>query len=97
MKPKSSPSRSKRRRSNHNNSEQREDRIYFKGVIIEALPGVKFKVRVERDKGLDPLIIDCQTKTLFKVRRIKILKGDSVTVEVDPMEDLTKGVIISRD
>jgi translation initiation factor IF-1 len=96
VKAKPTKKRSSRRRSN-TGSEQKDDKIYFKGVIIEALPGVKFKVKVERDKGLDPLIIDCQTKTLFKVRRIKILKGDSVTVEVDPMEDLTKGVIISRD
>lgn len=96
MKAKPTKKRSSRRRSS-SNTEQKDDKIYFKGVIIEALPGVKFKVKVERDKGLEPLILDCQTKTLFKVRRIKILKGDSVTVEVDPMEDLTKGVIISRD
>jgi len=70
------------------------NKIYLQGQIIESLPGTRFKVRVKRSANLEDLIIDCQVKTLFKVRRITMIKGDSVTVELDPSEDLTKGTIV---
>ncbi|MEM1312615.1 MAG: hypothetical protein AAGF07_04085 [Patescibacteria group bacterium] len=91
-----------RRRQRQRQNERREDRIYLDGKVVETLPGTKFRVKVDRTKGLDPLIVDCQVKTLFKVKNIKIIKGDFVTVEVDPELDLdpennlAKGVIIQR-
>ncbi len=90
----------KKRRNNI--SKRKEDKIYFDGKVIETLPGTRFKVRVDRNKGLEPLVIDSQIKTMFKVRNIKIIKGDFVTIEVDPETDIdaekgiTRGVIIQR-
>ncbi len=73
----------------------KEDKIYLEGVVIETLPGVRFKVRIDRPNNLDPLVIECNTKTLFKVKNIKIIKGDAVVVELDPT-DLTQGIIVER-
>lgn len=70
------------------------DMIYFDGRIIEALPGARFKVRVERDNGLEPLVIDSDLRTIYKLRHMHLIKGDFVTVEVNPSLDLTKGTIV---
>jgi translation initiation factor IF-1 len=76
--------------------------IYFDGIITEALPGVKFKAKVERSKGLEPMILECQVKAIFKKRRIKIIKGDKVVIEVNPAIDIdpetgqAKGTIVER-
>ena len=91
-----------RRRRGAKLGERREDRIYLDGRVVETLPGTRFKVRIDRSKGLEPLIVDCQVKTMFKVKNIKIIKGDLVSVEIDPELDLdpenntAKGVIIQR-
>lgn len=69
--------------------------IYFEGVVTDTLPGVRFVVKVERSNNLEPLLIECNTKTLFKLKKIKIIKGDTVVVELDP-KDLTQGTIIER-
>jgi translation initiation factor IF-1 len=74
--------------------EKKSDKIYFDGVVYETLPGVRFKVKIER-KNLEPLILECNTKAILKVKRVKIVKGDLVTIELDPI-DLSKGLIVSR-
>lgn len=74
--------------------EFKPDKIYLEGVISDPLPGTRFKVRVERAEGLEPLIVDCSVKTIFKLKKIRMIKGDKVTVEIDPNEDLTKGIIV---
>lgn len=84
-----------RRRARRAKTDFKEDMIYLEGVVTEALPGVRFNVKVERSNGLEPLLIECNTKTLFKVKKIKIIKGDTVIVELDPT-DLTKGTIVER-
>jgi translation initiation factor IF-1 len=71
------------------------DKIYFDGVVTETLPGVRFKVKIERSKGLEPLILECQTRAILKVKKVKILKGDMVAIELDP-QDLAKGLIVAR-
>jgi len=68
--------------------------IYFEGIVVETLPGVRFTVRINRPNGLEPLEIPCITKTSLK-SRVKIIKGDSVVVELDP-NDLTQGTIVER-
>lgn len=73
----------------------KEDKIYLEGVVTETLPGVRFNVKVERANNLEPLFMECSTKTLFKLKNIKIIKGDSVVVELDP-KDLSQGTIIER-
>jgi translation initiation factor IF-1 len=75
--------------------DKKEDKVYFEGVVVETLPSVRFKVKIDR-KNLDPLILECQTKSILKVKKVKIIKGDFVTVEVD-LEDLSKGLIVKRN
>jgi translation initiation factor IF-1 len=72
----------------------RPDMIYLEGRIIEALPGARFKVRVDRENGLEPLIIDADLRTIYKLRHMHLIKGDFVQVEINPAQDLTKGVIV---
>jgi translation initiation factor IF-1 len=91
----SSSQSSQLKRQNKIAFERKPDKIYLDGVVTETLPGVKFKVKIERSKGLEPLILECQTRTILKVKKIKILKGDNVSVELDP-SDLSKGLIVSR-
>lgn len=86
--------RSKKRKNN--SYEKKGDKIYFTGVVSDTLPGVKFMVKIQRGETMEPLLIECMTRTILKVKRVKILKGDSVTVEIDP-SDLTKGVIVERN
>jgi translation initiation factor IF-1 len=79
--------------------------MYFENCkIIEMLAGTRFRVKVDRsDKGKPDLIIECDLKTVFKLKRIKLIKGDRVTVEVDPTQDFSatilKGtiVLVQRD
>jgi translation initiation factor IF-1 len=82
----------KRRKSLY---KKKSDKIYLEGVVVDTLPGVKFVVKIERSNGLEPLKLTCQTLSMLKVKRVKIIKGDSVEVEIDP-SDLTKGLIVSR-
>jgi translation initiation factor IF-1 len=86
-------SRRRRTRKEHNRD---ENKTYLTGVVIEALPGTRFKVRIERSKGLEPLVVECNLKTMFKARNIKIIKGDNVDIEIDPMDPSLKGLIINR-
>ncbi len=86
-------SRRKRTRKEHSRD---ENKTYLLGVVAEALPGTRFKVKVERSKGLEPLIVECILKTMFKARNIKIIKGDTVDIEIDPMDPSLKGKIINR-
>lgn len=78
------------------------DKVYLTGVVTELLPGTQFKVKVETAEGKEPLIVNCQVKTFFKLKHIKIIKGDSVEVEIDPLTDIdtennkAKGIIIKR-
>lgn len=70
------------------------DMLYLEGRIFESLPGTRFKVRVERGNNLDDLYIDADLKTVYKLRRMRLIKGDYVTVEIDPSQDLSKGTIV---
>jgi translation initiation factor IF-1 len=72
-----------------------DEKIYFEGVVVDTLPGVRFKVKIDR-KTLEPLMLECMLKSLLKVKKVKIIRGDFVTIEIDPT-DLSKGVIVSRN
>ena len=67
-----------------------EDKIVVEGVVIEALPGTQFKVRL--DNGHEVLAY-----LSGKMRKyyIRILLGDRVRVEMSPY-DLTRGRIVYR-
>lgn len=68
----------------------KEDSIEIRGKIIEVLPNGMF--RAELETGQKILV---HLSGRLRVRHIKIVKGDSVTVEMSPY-DLTKGRIINR-
>ncbi len=67
-----------------------EDKIQVEGLVIEALPGTQFKVRL--DNGHEVLAY-----LSGKMRKyyIRILLGDRVRVEMSPY-DLNRGRIVYR-
>ena len=67
-----------------------EDKIKVDGVVVEALPGTQFRVRL--DNGHEVLAY-----LSGKMRKyyIRILLGDRVSVEMSPY-DLTRGRITFR-
>jgi translation initiation factor IF-1 len=68
----------------------KEDLIEFTGIVIELLPNAMFRVRLENDH-----IILAHTSGKMRKNRIRVLAGDTVTVEMTPY-DLTKGRITFR-
>jgi translation initiation factor IF-1 len=68
----------------------KEEKIEVEGEVVEALPSIMFRVRLE--SGQDVL-----AKISGKMRKnyIRILPGDRVRVELSPY-DLTRGRITFR-
>jgi translation initiation factor IF-1 len=64
--------------------------IKLTGVVIESLPGAKFRVQLENDH-----IILCHVAGKMRKHFIRLVPGDKVEVELTPY-DLTKGRIIFR-
>jgi len=60
------------------------------GVVIEGLPNATFKVRLD-----DESEVLAHISGKMRINFIKILPGDSVTVELSPY-DVTKGRIVYR-
>jgi translation initiation factor IF-1 len=69
---------------------KKDDIIEVKGTIDEALPGTKFRVRLENDHEIIATIAGKMRKF-----RIRLGVGDEVKVEVSTY-DLTKGRITYR-
>jgi translation initiation factor IF-1 len=67
-----------------------KEKTLSRGVITEALPDTLFKVRLA--EGTDEIMAYLSGKMRFN--RIKVLIGDTVTVEIDPYGG--KGRIIQR-
>ena len=67
-----------------------EDKIRAEGVVVEALPGTQFRVRL--DNGHEVL---AYLSGKMRKHYIRILLGDRVAMEMSPY-DLTKGRIIYR-
>jgi translation initiation factor IF-1 len=67
-----------------------EDKIVVEGVVIEALPGTQFKVRLETGHEVLAYLSGKMRKYY-----IRILLGDKVRVEMSPY-DLTRGRIVYR-
>jgi translation initiation factor IF-1 len=96
-----------RRRRSNTDVERKEDFLYFdSGVVVECLPGTTFKVKVARKKldvELPPIFIVCSLKAMMIKRRVMIIRGDVVTVEISPSDmyygdskEILKGQIIER-
>ncbi len=92
---------------------RKEDHIYFEnGLVVETLPGTTFKVKVPIEGKKDQAEISeeerfiqiiCHLKTKLIKRKVLIIKGDNVVVEVNPedmyhdeINKILKGTIIER-
>ena len=64
--------------------------IEVQGKVIEALPNARFRVEIEGGH-----IILCHISGKMRMHYIRILSGDSVTVEMSPY-DIEKGRIVYR-
>lgn len=69
----------------------KEDLLEFPGIVTEVLPNATFRVTLENDH-----VILAHTSGRMRKNRIRILKGDRVTIEMTPY-DLTKGRITFRE
>ena len=68
----------------------KQDLLEFKGKVTDLLPNAMFRVQLENGH-----IVTAHTSGKLRKNRIRVLQGDSVTVEMTPY-DLTKGRIIFR-
>ena len=67
-----------------------KDTIEMQGAVIEVLPTTVFRVKLENDH-----VITAHISGRMRKNYIRILNGDSVTVEMSPY-DLSKGRITFR-
>ena len=68
----------------------KDDRFEVDGIVVDCLPGAKFKVELENGAT-----ILAHVSGKIRMHYIRILPGDRVTVELSPY-DLTKGRITYR-
>ncbi|MFH2137798.1 MAG: translation initiation factor IF-1 [Candidatus Omnitrophota bacterium] len=68
----------------------KEEGIQVEGKILETLPNAMFKVELENGHK-----VLAHVSGKMRMHFIRILPGDSVTVEISPY-DLTRGRIIYR-
>ena len=68
----------------------KQDLLEFKGKVIDLLPNAMFRVQLENGHT-----VTAHTAGKLRKNRIRVLRGDAVTVEMTPY-DLTKGRIIFR-
>ena len=68
----------------------KDDVMEFEGTVIEALPNANFKVKLPNGH-----IVTATISGKLRMNYIKILVGDTVTVEVTPY-DISKGRITWR-
>ncbi len=69
----------------------KEEPIRVQGKVTEALPNARFRVELE-----DGHEILAHVSGKMRMRFIRILPGDTVTLELSPY-DLSKGRIVWRD
>ncbi len=68
----------------------KEESIEIQGKIVDVLPSSLFRVEIETGQT-----ILAHLSGKLRIRYIKVVKGDSVMVELSPY-DLTRGRIIRR-
>lgn len=66
------------------------------GVVVEALPGLMFRVKLDRQEpGSDPdALVLAHLAGKMKIHNIRVLAGDRVMLEMSP--DGAKGRIVRR-
>ena len=67
-----------------------ENVIEFEGKVVETLPNATFKVQLPNGH-----IVTAHISGKLRMNYIRILPGDSVTLEMSPY-DLSKGRIVFR-
>lgn len=73
------------------NNVVKEEHIVVTGVIIDCLPGSKFKVQLDEiDKT-----INCTISGKLRMNSIMLANGDKVEVKLSPY-DVTNGIITWR-
>ena len=72
----------------NNNSQKREDKIEVEGKVLEVLKGGEFIVELPNKHTVKAYV-----SGKMRVNSIRILPGDTVTIELSPY-DLTHGRII---
>lgn len=73
----------------------KSDILEFEGVVEEALPNALFRVLIKLPNDKNGKLILAQSSGKMRKNRIRILVGDTVTVEMTPY-DLEKGRITFR-
>ena len=68
----------------------KEDTIEMEGIVLEVIPGGKFKVQLENKH-----IVEAHVSGKMRMNYIRILAGDTVMIELSPY-DLTRGRITYR-
>ena len=68
----------------------KEDAIQMEGRVVETLPNTTFRVQLQNGH-----IVTAHISGKMRKNYIRILTGNSVTVEMTPY-DLTKGRIVYR-
>ena len=68
----------------------KEDTIQLEGVVDELLPNMTFKVKLDNDR-----VVFAHLSGKMRMRNIRVLVGDRVTVEMSPY-DLSKARITYR-
>ena len=68
----------------------KEDHIEMEGMVVETLPNTMFRVELENGH-----VVTAHISGKMRKNYIRILTGDSVTVELTPY-DLSKGRIVYR-
>ena len=76
----------------------KDDYMVVEGVVVETLPNTQFKVKITDQKfpHLLDLIVHATISGKMRINYIRILEGDTVTVEIS-LYDLTKGRITFRN
>ena len=69
----------------------KEEHIEMQGVVIDTMPNTTFKVRLENQH-----VVIAYISGKMRKNYIRILSGDTVTVELTPY-DLSRGRIIFRE
>jgi translation initiation factor IF-1 len=69
----------------------KEDAIQMEGRVIETLPNTTFRVQLQNGH-----LVTAHISGKMRKNYIRILTGDSVTVEMTPY-DLSKGRIVYRE
>jgi translation initiation factor IF-1 len=70
----------------------RQDLPTKEGVVVEALPGLTFRVKLNGETG-DQLVL-AHLAGKMKINNIRVLAGDRVILELSP--DGAKGRIVRR-